>query len=224
MIDPGHGGNDHGATGPSGIMEKKLTLAISKRLAVELKKQIGAEVALTRTDDRYVSLEDRNAIGNRMNADLFVSIHVNAAESSTPKGIETYYLNTATNKAAQRLADRENKAFGKEIGTLQRIITTLHQNATTDESHELAYMVQTNLVRGVSKKFDGVVDKRVKTALFYVLVGSKAPSILVECGFVSNPQEEKRLNSAVYQQELAASIAAGIQQYLKSGKAAQRTL
>lgn len=224
MIDPGHGGKDDGATGPHGIKEKNLTLAISKRLADQLKQQLGATVILTRTTDRYITLDQRNAIGNRIKADLFISVHINAAESAAPSGIETYYLNTATNKAAQRLADRENRAFGKEIGTLQRIITTMHQNATTDESHELALMVQSNVIRGISKKYNGVVDKRVKTALFYVLVGSKAPSILVECGFVTNPKEEKRLNSAAYQQELASAMASGIKRYLETGKAAHRTL
>lgn len=224
MIDPGHGGHDHGATGPSGVKEKNLTLAISKQLAAILRNTLGADVALTRQDDRYVTLDDRNAIGNRKKADLFISIHANAAESREPHGIETYYLNTATDKASKRLADRENRAFGKEISTLQKIITTMQQNALTDDSRDMAIAVQSSMIRGLTAHYPDVQDKHVKTALFYVLVGSKSPSILVETGFVTNPKEEKRLNSAAYQRQLAEAIATGIRHYLNTAAAQRRNL
>lgn len=224
MIDPGHGGHDHGATGPHGVKEKNLTLAISKQLAAVLRNTLGADVALTRQDDRYVTLDDRNAIGNRKKADLFISIHANAAESHEPHGIETYYLNTATDKASKRLADRENRAFGKEISTLQKIITTMQQNALTDESRDLAIAVQSTMIRGLKPSYSDLQDKHVKTALFYVLVGSKSPSILVETGFVTNPTEEKRLNSPKYQRQLAESIAVGIKRYIEANSTVRRNL
>lgn len=224
MIDPGHGGKDDGAKGPHGIKEKNLTLTLSKQLATALRNSLNAEVRLTRQDDRYIPLEERNTLGNKINADLFVSIHVNASESKDPHGIETYYLNTATDKAAKRLADRENRAFGKEASTLEKILTTMVQNANTDESRELAIAVQSTMIQRLSKAYPNVLDKHVKTALFYVLVGSKSPSILVETGFVSNPTEEKRLNGAVYQKKLVESIASGIQKYLNASAAVRHNL
>lgn len=224
MIDPGHGGHDHGATGPHGVKEKTLTLAISKQLATILRTTLDADVTLTRQDDRYIPLQDRNTLGNKLNADLFISVHANAAESPDPHGIETYYLNTASDKASKRLADRENRVFGKEISTLDKILTTMLQNANTDESRELAVAVQSSMIGGLSPAYPDVVDKHVKTALFYVLVGSKVPGILVETGFVSNSHEEKRLNSAKYQQQLAESIAVGVRRYLDVAGTRRRTL
>lgn len=224
MIDPGHGGKDDGAKGPHGIKEKDLTLKIAKQLAAVLRNTLDAEVRLTRQDDRYIPLEERNTLGNKVNADMFVSIHVNASESRDPHGIETYYLNTASDKAAKRLADRENRAFGKEASTLEKILTTMLQNANTDESRELAISVQSSMIQHLSKSFPNVLDKHVKTALFYVLVGSKSPSILVETGFVSNPIEEKRLNSADYQRQLVESLATGIKKYLNASQAVRRNL
>lgn len=224
MIDPGHGGQDDGATGPHGIKEKTLTLAISKQLAAVLRDTLGAEVALTRQDDRYIPLQDRNTLGNKINADLFISIHANASESPDPHGIETYYLNTASDKASQRLADRENRAFGKEISTLQKIITTMLQNANTDDSRDLAKAVQSTMIRGLAVSYPNVLDKHVKTALFYVLVGSKSPSILVETGFVTNPVEEKRLSSTAYQRKLVEAIAAGVKKYWQVSQQLHRNL
>lgn len=224
MIDPGHGGQDDGATGPHGIKEKTLTLAISKQLAAVLRDTLGAEVALTRQDDRYIPLQDRNTLGNKINADLFISIHANASESPDPHGIETYYLNTASDKASQRLADRENRAFGKNIGTLQTILTTMLQNANTDDSRDLAKAVQSTMIRGLAVSYPNVLDKHVKTALFYVLVGSKSPSILVETGFVTNPTEEKRLSSAAYQRKLVEAIAAGVKKYWQVSQQLNRNL
>lgn len=224
MIDPGHGGRDDGARGPHGIKEKDLTLQISRQLAAVLRNTLDAEVRLTRQDDRYIPLEERNTLGNKINADLFISIHVNASESQAPHGIETYYLNTASDKAARRLADRENRAFGKEASTLEKILTTMMQNATTDESRELAIAVQSTMVHRLSSAYAAIEDKHVKTALFYVLVGSRSPGILVETGFVSNPIEERRLNSASYQTQMVGAIAAGIQRYLNASAAQRRNL
>lgn len=224
MIDPGHGGHDHGATGPHGVREKDITLAISRQLASALRTTISADVVLTRTDDRYVTLDMRNAIGNHRKADLFISIHANAADSQVPHGIETYYLNTATDKAAKRLADRENRAFGKEISTLQKIITTMQQNALTDDSRDLAIAVQSTMIHDVGQNYPDIQDKHVKTALFYVLVGSHSPSILLETGFVTHPKEEGRLKSSRYQRKLAEAIARGIKKYLETIATTRRTL
>lgn len=218
VIDPGHGGKDPGAHGPRGTWEKDVTLAISKRLAKELKTRLGAQVTLTRTQDRTVSLDERNRIANRRRADLFVSIHANAHTDAAQHGIQTYYLNNATDQAAHRLAARENAQLGKSLTDVDHIVNTMLQNAFTEDSQQLAQQVQRGLLRNLQKSYDQIQDQQVRSALFYVLVGAKSPSILVETSYVSNPREEQRLRSTAYQAGLATGIADGIIAYL-----AQRT-
>lgn len=199
-------------------------MAISKKLAAELQKIPGVTTTLTRSDDRYVTLDDRNAIANKRGADLFISLHANAAENREAHGIQTYYLNNATDKASKRLADRENKAFGKQVSTVQSIVSNMIQNANTDYSRDLATQVQSAMVTRLSQKYNHIQDQHVRTALFYVLVGSKAPSILVETAFVSNPHEERRLVNPAYQQHVAEAIAAGVVAYRAETAKAKRNL
>lgn len=218
VIDPGHGGKDTGAIGPNGVEEKTVTLAIAKKLAKELEKEMGATVYLTRTRDVDLPLEKRNKFANDKKADLFISIHANANRNKNVSGIETYYLNNASDEAAKRLAQRENRSAEKPQSQVDKILLTLSQNYNTEESRVFASDVHKNVVSKLSGKYKGLKDHKVRSALFYVLVGAKCPGILVETSFISNPTEEKRLTNPVYQTAIADAIAAGVEQYVRTGK------
>lgn len=215
VLDPGHGGSDTGAIGPDGVEEKDLTLAISKKTASELKKRFtGARVYLTRDDDRTLTLDERVRFANRKRADYFISIHANASRHKKESGIQTYYLNNATDSAAERLAAQENRNAGRDVGDLEKIIATMIQNESTVESQELARSVHKSLIDTLSRDYSGIVDQKVRSALFYVLVGVKCPSILVETSYISNPREEKRLKTEKYQNAIAGAISAGLQRHV----------
>lgn len=220
VIDPGHGGSDTGAVGPNKTLEKNITLAVSKRLADELETQTGAQIFLTRSDDRTLSLEDRDAVAVAKKADLFISIHANAANEKSQSGFETYYLNNATDEAAAKLAKRENKAAKKKLSTVEHILSTMLQNDDTEESRKLAKQVQSTLSKRIASSNKKAHDRGVRSAMFYVLVGAKCPAILVETSFISNPHEEKLLKSGQYQKELASAVTEGVQKYIKNSEKA----
>lgn len=213
IIDAGHGGHDTGAIGPNGVKEKDITLAIAKMLEKNLKKQ-GFEVLMTRTDDRFVALEERTRFANRRRGDLFVSIHCNAHPSRKMRGIETYTLNVTSDKYAIRLAARENASSEKTLSDLQFILADLATKANTTDSQRLARAVQSSLVASHARDKNKPRDLGVKQALFYVLLGARMPAILVETAFLSNPIDEKRLNTAEYQQRLADAIGRGIARFV----------
>ena len=213
VIDPGHGGHDTGAIGKGGTREKDVALSISLKLAEELREK-GLEVVLTRDDDRFIRLEDRAKYANAEHGDLFISVHCNAAEKRTLRGIETYTLNTSADRYSIRLAARENASSEKGISDLQFILADLATKANTEESTRLATQVQRSLVGGLSRKYKGIRDLGHKEALFYVLLGVKMPAILVETSFLSNPDEEARLKSNAYQTEVAKAIAQGVEEFL----------
>ncbi len=223
VVDPGHGGHDCGAPGfEKGVFEKHVVLEISKRLARRLRKETGCEVILTRETDKYLTLEERTAIANTQNADLFISVHTNAHRSATARGIETYFLNLATDKESVLVAARENATSEKNISDLQAILNDLMQNMKIAESQRLARNVQTETVRGTRRKFSKVNDKGVKQAPFYVLLGAEMPAVLVETGFISNKEECKRLRNAEYQEYLVSGIVGGVKKYMESIHAAKR--
>ena len=213
VIDAGHGGHDSGAVGPGGTREKDVSLAIARRVAQVLEAQ-GLEVTLTRGDDTFVRLEDRAKIANEAHGDLFISIHCNSAASSKLHGVETYTLNTASDRYSIRLAARENSTTAKRMSDLQYILADLATKANTDESSRLASRVQHALVSRLGSKYKDVRDLGNKEALFYVLLGAKMPAILVETSFVSNPEEEKRLTTRMYQDDVARSISTGVADFL----------
>lgn len=213
VIDAGHGGHDTGAIGRGNTREKDITLAISQKLAAELRGR-GLEVLLTREDDRYLKLEDRAAFANEARGDLFISIHCNSATNRKLRGVETYTLNLSSDRYSIRLAARENASTEKGISDLQFILADLATKANTGESTRLATQVQKNLVSHLSKDFPGTRDLGTKEALFYVLLGAKMPAILVETAFLSHPDDEKRLSTAEYQDTLAKSIAQGVEDFL----------
>jgi N-acetylmuramoyl-L-alanine amidase len=213
VIDAGHGGHDSGAVGPDGTQEKTIALSIAKKLSHEL-TAMGLDVVLTRDDDTFVRLEDRAKIANAAKGDLFISIHCNSAVSHKLRGIETYSLNIASDRYSIRLAARENSSSEKGMSDLRFILADLATKANTAESNRLATRVQGTLVSHLSADYKEIKDLGTKEALFYVLLGAKMPAILVETSFLSNPTEEKRLESSKYQQHVAASIAAGVQRFL----------
>lgn len=212
VIDPGHGGKDPGAMA-FGLKEKDIVLKISKKISKILKETYRYEVVLTRTKDVYIPLEERTAIANTHKSDLFISIHINAHADQTKGGIETYFLNLATDANAMRVAALENATSTHSIGELQDILATLMKNSKIDESTRLARFVQTNLVSNFGHSYKPR-DLGVKQAPFYVLIGAEMPAILAELSFITNPDEAKLLQNEQYLDKIAAQLAAGIAAYV----------
>jgi N-acetylmuramoyl-L-alanine amidase len=213
VLDPGHGGKDPGAIGSGGIAEKDIVLSIAKKLAAKLRREMGIQVVLTRSDDRFVALEDRTAMANAEDADLFVSLHMNASPNSEARGIETYYLDNTTDEAAIRLAARENGTARKNVSDLQFILSDMMQNMKLEDSITLAHRLHGSLVGGMSRVIGDVKDLGVKKALFYVLVGARMPSVLVEMFFITNRHEGRAMSQGSYQDAMVESLFDGIQKY-----------
>jgi N-acetylmuramoyl-L-alanine amidase len=213
VIDAGHGGKDPGAMGPSGVMEKDVVLDIAKRLRELVQREPQWRATLTRDTDVFIPLEERTAIANAKAADLFVSIHANAAERSDAHGIETYFLDLATDEQAMRVAARENATSLSRVSDLQFILRDLLMTSKRNESSLLAGSVQQALVQAPGGGKTGR-DLGVKHAPFLVLMGAEMPAILVETGFVSNPGEEHKLADPKYRGQAAQAIFEGIKEYL----------
>lgn len=220
VLDAGHGGHDPGAIGPGKLYEKNIALDLVKRIKKQLDAQGQYEVFLTRDKDVFLTLEQRTVIANNKNADLFISVHLNANNKKTARGLETYLLNWTDDEAAQRVAARENRIslrrMKQERSELGLILASLELQQKRDESLHLAHTVQSSMYGSVSSKYDRVTNHGVKQALFYVLFGANMPSVLVEASFVSNPDEAKRLRTEDYREHLAQGIAQGIEDYFKS--------
>ena len=215
VIDPGHGGPDTGATFKSNgltLSEKTLTLLVARDLARELVIR-GHDVILTRNEDREVLLSDRTALANKLKADVFISIHLN---SSTDKirsgGVETFILNHATDETSKRLADMENavlkdsKAHNLNSSNVSLIMKDLILDANLPPSKELACSVQSRIKTATR-------DRGVKQALFYVLLGTDMPSILIESGFMNSKADRDRIMNTKTRLVLAAEIAAAVDDY-----------
>jgi len=214
VIDPGHGGHDTGTIGPNGLEEKDLVLDVAKRLGKLLDARLGADVIYTRQDDTFIPLETRTAIANQEEADLFVSIHANSSRDPDARGVETYYLNFTSNANALEVAARENAVSDKSIHELQDLVKKIALKEKIEESREFAANVQQSLHSGLSTKSPGIRDRGVKKAPFIVLIGANMPSILAEISFVSNPGDERRLETAEYRQRIAESLYKGISKYV----------
>lgn len=216
VIDPGHGGHDPGAIGyDRRVREKDVNLALARRLAEKIRRELGCEVILTRDKDVFLSLEERTAIANTKNADLFISIHCNASRNSKAHGLETYFLNLATDEDAVLVAARENATSRKNISELQGILHDLMRNAKINESSRLAAHVQQEMVSHMRDRYGDIANKGVKKAPFYVLLGAQMPSILVEVAFISNQRECLRLVDGDYQDHLVNGIMRGVRRYIK---------
>ena len=209
VVDPGHGGKEVGAIGPAGLMEKDITLQLSRRLAASLAAKTGARVILTREDDSLVSLDQRTALANEYDADLFLSVHMNAAAGKEPKGSETYFLSVeASDELAHRAAELENASDSGSDSDLQMILWDLAQQAYLDESSKFAESIQEELNRAT-----GVANRGVKQAPFKVLVGATMPAALVEVAFISNAEEEAKLQSEAFQNTIVDAITRAVQRY-----------
>jgi len=215
VIDPGHGGKDPGAIGGTGLLEKDVVLKVAKRVAVIMARETDYEVILTRDRDVFIPLEERTAIANTREADLFVSLHANSAPNKKARGIETYFLSLATSRDEMRAAARENASSNSQLSDLQSILEDLMQNTKIEESANLAEMVQGQMVRGLDRNYP-VRDLGVKKAPFIVLIGARMPAILMEIAFLSNLEDESLLRNNVYLDSVARQIVRGITAYANS--------
>ena len=221
VLDPGHGGKDPGAIGVGGIAEKDIVLAVAKKLERKLKQEMGVEVVLTRRDDRFIPLEDRTAIANAEGADLFVSLHMNASPNGEAKGLETYYLDNTNDEGSLRLAARENATSRKNVSDLQFILSDMTQSMKLEDSITLAHHLQHSLVDAMSTRLADIRDLGVKKALFYVLVGARMPSVLVEMFFITNKTEGPAMSQETYQNAVVDALYDGILKYKESNLASK---
>ncbi|EGJ49900.1 N-acetylmuramoyl-L-alanine amidase [Desulfocurvibacter africanus] len=212
MIDAGHGGKDPGAVA-YGLKEKNIVLSLALKVGQRLKSK-GFNVIYTRTTDVFIPLEERTAMANVQKADMFVSIHVNANRKTEIHGLETYSLNLARTQDAVRVAARENAVSEKRISDLQVILTDLMLNSKVRESTDLAKFVQSATIASVKRSYN-LKDHGTREAPFYVLMGAKMPSILVEAGYLTNKNEANRLRNPRYQDMLADGIVQGVLEYKK---------
>jgi N-acetylmuramoyl-L-alanine amidase len=219
-IDAGHGGNDSGATGPTGLKEKDVTLDIAHRAAPLLAHELQVETLLTRDSDVYVPLDVRAARANAFHADLFVSIHCNASENGSARGVQTFVLDESRDPEgfAARVAARENAQRGKEGQELSAaVLTNLNVAAMTARSRHVADLLQRSALGSLLPRYPDTKDQGIKTAGFFVLVGADMPAVLFETAFISNPEDEGRLATADYRQKLADAIVNAVRAY-KAGK------
>jgi len=227
VLDPGHGGRDPGALGSFGMREKEVTLDISRRVRDLLVRNDLAEVTLTRTSDRFVSLEGRKDFANGRKADLFVSIHANSSTTTGLHGVETYTLDNSNNRAILRLAKAEN-GVGQLIKDdvsgadtdLKYILSDLVQTGKEAESVVLAGALQSSVLRNLGRHYGTIHSLGVKKGPFLVLDGVFMPCALIEVGFLSHKTEGPRLGAAVYRQMLAEGIYDGLREYLSDERVA----
>jgi N-acetylmuramoyl-L-alanine amidase len=213
VIDPGHGGEEAGAQGPSGLLEKDVTLSIARKLRAAISNHLGMQVFLTRDRDLAVSLDERTAIANNYKADLFISIHANASRSHGANGSEVYFLSyQASDEESRRVAQAEGGAALPEAAApgsdLALILWDMAQAEHLEESSALATRIQEELA-GVT----GSEGRGIKQAPFRVLVGAGMPAVLVEVAFISHPEEEKLLASESHQGRLATALMRGVARY-----------
>jgi N-acetylmuramoyl-L-alanine amidase len=214
VIDPGHGGDEFGARF-GGLKESNLTLDISRRVHDALRRRLPrSRVLLTRERDEIISLEERVAFANAVQADMFVSIHLNAADEPVERGgVATFVLDTTNDRQALRLAARENGTTSGQVSELSHTLADLHRAGQSRESRTLAALVQRGTLLGGRTVLSELPDRGVKSAMFYVLVGARMPAILVEASFLTQPEENLALATERYRQALSEGIAEGILRY-----------
>jgi N-acetylmuramoyl-L-alanine amidase len=217
VLDPGHGANDYGARGANGLVEAVLTLELAKRVRTILQRRLpDVRVVLTRERDVLMGLEERVAMANGIGADLFVSIHLNDADVPVENGgVTTFVLDTTDDRAALRLAARENGTTANEVTGLQRILAGLHREDQVRASRSLAELVQRATVASGRRELPRLRDRGIKSAMFYVLVGARMPAVLVEASFLSDPDEMRALETPRYRLALAEGMADGIVRYAR---------
>lgn len=217
-IDAGHGGEDPGAIGKHGTREKEVVMRMARRLAKLVRRQRGMRAVLIRNGDYYINLKQRTKMARQHRADIFISLHANAAHRRAANGVSIYTLSKrgATNEAARWLAHRENKSDqmgGTEITNtddrvLRKVLIDLSQTSTLSASSDIA-----QVLLGELRKITRVHGRGHEKARFVVLKSPDIPSVLVETGFISNPREERKLKSRHFQKRVAQSIMKGIVRY-----------
>lgn len=218
VIDPGHGGNEVGAKGVYGTLEKDVTLAVSRKLKEAIERGLKYRVVMTREADLSVPLGKRSAIANNNKADLFISIHVNGSRRVKATGSETFFLSlNASDEESRRLAyfennsaELENRVPEKDFDDLKLILWDMAQSAYLKQSSQLADFVQQELNELLNTR-----NRGVKQAPFKVLTGAACPAILVEVAFITNPEEEKQLQSEDFQARVAEAIYRGLNRFLQ---------
>lgn len=220
VVDPGHGGYDHGAIGTQGTREADIALEVARRTAHLLEQRLGVEVILTRDRDIFVPLRDRAALANRENADLFLSIHANAAPNNFSRGIETFSLASATDADAARVAARENAMAKGWSDKSDPLLGRLLAAGTDRLSRDLAFEAQRSVVNRLRDVYPSteIVDLGTKSALFYVLVSTRMPAILFEASFLSNAEDERRLRAPHFQQTIAEALVDAVETWMNRQK------
>lgn len=219
VIDAGHGGHDAGAIG-GGKREKDVVLQIAKKTA-QMFKDRGYPVYLTRSDDRFLRLDQRTKIADRKDAKVFISIHANAiggAKMNAMQGIETFFLQNTRDARSQNIAARENAAVLKGTDRVSRnvIIDSVLNGPKIVESNKLAIDIHRHLMTNARAQYRDVRDGGVRHAPFYVLVGASRPSVLIEVGYISHRVERDRIFNQSYQSRLSRGIVDGVESYLKN--------
>jgi len=218
MIDPGHGGKDPGAIGPTGLKEKDVVLAIGKMVREKLSRHEEYEVRMTRDSDVFIPLEERTAMANRGRADVFVSLHINASPNRRAKGFSTFVFSRgASNREDLELAARENGVPVSRLKGVRFIIDDMFTGARKNESLKLAKTMNDAILRSVSARYGGQENLGLKQAPFFVLVGARMTSVLLEASFISNEREEERLRDPVYLERIADGVVEAVRYYGQNG-------
>ncbi|RXJ88810.1 N-acetylmuramoyl-L-alanine amidase [Arcobacter sp. CECT 8983] len=216
VIDAGHGGKDPGGIGPRKRYEKVVVFKVAKYLESHLKKR-GYKVYLTRNKDRFIKVRNRTVLANKKSADIFISIHANAigkAKANKLEGIETFFLSPARSERAKRVAAKENGSdVSKMNGSTKKAFLESLNRPRITASHKLSIDIQRNMLFNARKIYKEVVDGGVREGPFWVLVGAQMPSVLIEVGYITHPEESRRLYQTKYQKALAKGIANGVDSY-----------
>src|SRR6516164_9049621 len=226
VVDPGHGGAQEGAISPEGQLEKTVSLDVARRLKAVLERE-GVEVLLTREQDVLLALADRVTFANQAKPDAFVSLHLNSMPTrrlrAKLEGVQTFFLSaSASGEDARRVAELENADSAgagapEPTDTLAFILADLRRTEAHADSARLAYAIHPRLVAA-----SGGSDHGVQQAPFFVLTGVEAPAVLVEFGFISHPEESKKLGRPEYREQLARAIADGVKAFLETTTARDR--
>jgi N-acetylmuramoyl-L-alanine amidase len=217
VLDPGHGGHDPGAIGPTGLREKDVALDIAHRAAPLIARELGISTLLTRDTDVFVPLEERTARANGFGADLFISIHCNATERSGGSGVMTFVLDDSHDQLASRIAALENSASAEATSELARAMSRSGDRTSDARSNEFAGLLQRAAMGSLSPSYPDVPDGGVKRAGFYVLAGARMPAVLFETSFISSVRDETRFNTGDFRQKLADAIVNAVRAY-KEGR------
>jgi len=223
MLDPGHGGDDGGARGFKGLLEKTAALELARAVGAKL-QAAGFEALYTRDDDTFIPLWDRAKAANALGADLFLSLHLNAARAKAARGSEVYFLSLGQGEDDEVVVT-ENAGAGLAPNSPDSVVATilddLAQKAFLQDSERLAVAIQ-----GQLNRLAGIKERGVKQAPFIVLRGAAMPAVLVEVSFISNPKEEAKLKEPAFRARVADAITLGVRRYFAetNGSVRRRTL